>query len=206
LKQEAPLHALGHFLPTGTLDSVLAYIRFYKVHVTITRDRQSVLGDYRHPWQNKGHRISINGGLNTYAFLLTFLHEIAHLVTFEKYGNRVQAHGQEWKQSYSEILQSYIGKGLLPDDIEDALRSSLRNPAASSCADVQLMRVLKRYDARKPNHFLIEQLPESSLFKLKDGRVFRRGACIRKRYRCEEVGTQKVYLFSPVYEVEACAG
>jgi hypothetical protein len=202
LKQEAPLHALAGYLPDGTFEQVIEYITHYKVHLTITRERQSVLGDYRHPYQEKGHRISINGGLNKYAFLLTLLHEIAHLVTFMIYGNRVSAHGKEWKQEYSKILREFVGKQYMPPDVEAAVRESLHNPGASSCADEGLMRVLKRYDRKKDNHYLVEQLPPGQLFKTKDGRIFRKGERIRKRYRCEEVPSKKVYLFSPVYEVE----
>lgn len=202
MKQEAPLHALANYLPEGTFEQVIEYITHYKVHLTITRERQSVLGDYRHPYQEKGHRISINGGLNKYAFLLTLLHEIAHLVTFMIYGNRVSAHGKEWKQEYSKILRQFVGKEYMPPDVEAAVRESLHNPGASSCADEGLMRVLKRYDRKKENHYLVEQLPPGQLFKTKDGRIFRKGERIRKRYRCEEVPSKKVYLFSPVYEVE----
>lgn len=202
MKQEAPLHALATYLPEGTFEQVIDYITQYKVHLTITRERASVLGDYRHPYQEKGHRISINGGLNKYAFLLTLLHEIAHLVTFMIYGHKVSAHGKEWKQEYSKILRQFVGKQYMPADIEAAVRDSLHNPAASSCADEDLMRVLKRYDRKKENHYLVEQLPTGQLFKTKDGRVFRKGERIRKRYRCEEVPSKKVYLFSPVYEVE----
>ncbi|RPE12444.1 hypothetical protein EGT74_02515 [Chitinophaga lutea] len=202
MKQEAPLHALASYLPDGTFEQVIAYITEFKVHLTITRERASVLGDYRHPYENKGHRISINGGLNKYAFLLTLLHEIAHLVTFMVYGNRVSAHGKEWKQEYSKILREFVGKNYLPPDVEAAVRDSLHNPAASSCADEDLMRVLKRYDRKKENHYLVEQLPPGQLFRTKDGRIFRRGERIRKRFRCEEVDTRRVYLFSPVYEVE----
>lgn len=202
MKQEAPLQALAGYLPEGTFEQVIAYITQFKVHLTITRERQSVLGDYRHPYENKGHRISINGGLNKYAFLLTLLHEIAHLVTFIKYGHRVSAHGKEWKQEYGLILREFVGKQYMPHDVEAAVRDSLHNPAASSCADEALMRVLKQYDRRKENHYLVEQLPAGQLFRTKDGRVFRRGERIRKRFRCEEVPSGKVYLFSPVYEVE----
>jgi hypothetical protein len=202
LKQEAPLQALAGYLPEGTFEQVIAYITQYKVHLTITRERQSVLGDYRHPYENKGHRISINGGLNKYAFLLTLLHEIAHLVTFMKYGHSVSAHGREWKQEYGLILREFVGKGYMPQDVEAAVRKSLHDPAASSCADEALMRVLKRYDRQKENHYLVEQLPLGQLFKTKDGRVFRKGERIRKRFRCEEVPSKRIYLFSPVYEVE----
>lgn len=197
---------MANYLPDGTFEQVIEYITAFRVHLTITRERQSVLGDYRHPYEGKGHRISINGGLNKYAFLLTLLHEIAHLVTFMKYSHGVSAHGKEWKQEYGRILKEFVGKGFMPDDVETAVRDSLHNPAASSCADEDLMRVLKRYDRKKENHYLVEQLPPGQLFRTKDGRVFRKGERVRKRYRCEEVPGNRLYLFSPVYEVELVTG
>jgi hypothetical protein len=206
LKKEAPLNALASYLPEGTFGQVMDFLTTYKVHLTVSRERSSILGDYRHPdGQGKGHRISINGSLNKYAFLLTLLHEIAHLTTFNKYANRVASHGKEWKQEFTYILHGFVGKSLLPPDVEMAVRQSMTNPAASSCADENLMRVLKKYDKEKENHFFVEQVPLNDLFKTKDGRVFRRGEKIRKRYRCEEVASNRWYLFSPVYEVELVA-
>jgi hypothetical protein len=117
----------------------------------------------------------------------------------------VASHGKEWKAQFSNILKQFVGKGYLPPDVEAALRQSIQNPAASSCADDNLMRVLTRYDRRKENHYLVEQLPPDQLFKTKDGRIFRKGEKVRKRYRCEEVATKRMYLFSPVYEVEVIA-
>ncbi|RAI99435.1 SprT-like family protein [Chitinophaga skermanii] len=202
MKKEHPLQALASYMPKGAFDLVVPYITFYKVELTLTRERQSVLGDYRHPYQGKGHRISINSTLNKYAFLITLLHELAHLTTYIQFGNRVAAHGKEWKMEFSKILKEFVGQNLFPPDVELAVRTSLQNPAASSCADEQLMRVLKQYDEQKENHYLVEQLPPGTLFKTKDGRVFRKGERIRKRFRCEEVTTKRIYLFSPVYEVE----
>lgn len=202
MKQEAPLHALAAYLPDGTFEQVMAYIVEYKVHLTLTRERQSILGDYRHPDRKGGHRISVNGTLNKYAFLITLLHEIAHLITFIHFGNRVASHGKEWKGEFSKILKQFVGKGFLPADVEEAVRQSIQNPAASSCADDNLMRTLKRYDKRKENHFFVEQIPLHQLFRTKDGRIFKKGEKIRKRYRCEEVATSRIYLFSPIYEVE----
>lgn len=203
MKKEAPLNALASYLPEGTFGQVMDFLTTYKVHLTVTRERSSILGDYRHPdGQGKGHRISVNGSLNKYAFLLTLLHEIAHLTTFNKYANNVPSHGKEWKQEFTYILHGFVGKDLLPHDVETAVRKSMSNPAASSCADEHLMRVLKMYDRQKENHFFVEQVPLHGLFKTKDGRIFRRGEKIRKRYRCEEVASKRIYLFSPVYEVE----
>ena len=200
-KKEAPMSALQDYLPTGTYEPVLAYLREYKVHLTVARERKSLLGDYRHRTQQENHRISVNGTLNQFAFLVTLLHELAHLVTFEKHGNKVSSHGREWKKIYSQFLKQFIDHKVFPADIEKELKLSLVNPAATSCAEDGLLRVLRKYDGDTNGHLLVEELPADSLFKTSDGRVFKKGIQLRKRFKCEEVGTGRVYLFSPVYEV-----
>ncbi|MFN5762021.1 MAG: sprT domain-containing protein, partial [Sphingobacteriales bacterium] len=84
-KKEAPLEALRSFLPEGTFEKLSTYIHEHNIHLTITRARTSVLGDYRNAVQGKNHRISVNGNLNKFAFLYTLIHEIAHLLTFTTY-------------------------------------------------------------------------------------------------------------------------
>ena len=201
-KKEAPLNQLGSYLPPGTFNAVEEYLRYYKIHLTITRHRKSILGDYRQRTHFENHRISINGSLNKYSFLITLLHEIAHLLTFEKHGNRVMAHGLEWKNIYASLLKQFVENKVFPGDIENELLSSLKNPAASSCAEDDLIRVLRKYNEHSNGYKLVEEIPLSGIFKLDDGRVFQRGEKQRKRFKCEEIGTGRVYLFSPVYEVE----
>src|ERR1044071_1829719 len=103
-KKEAPIHHLQQFLPPNTYDAVLQYLQFYKVHLTVARERKSILGDYRHRTHHANHRISVNGNLNPYSFLVTLLHELAHLLTFEQYGNRIPPHGREWKSIFAKLL------------------------------------------------------------------------------------------------------
>ncbi len=201
-KQEAPLLELQSYLPPGSFDEVVYYLQHYHVHLTISRKRQSILGDYRHALTDKNHRISVNGNLNTYAFLITLLHELAHLFTYERFGHRVQAHGKEWKDEFGKILAKFLLKKVFPPDIEKTLMSTLQNPAASSCGDEKLMRVLRNYDEKKEGVHLIEQLPAGAIFAIKGGRIFKKEEKIRKRYKCVEVKTGKYYLFSPVYEVQ----
>ena len=201
-RQEAPLNYLNSFLPPGTYDAVEEYLRLHHIHLTITQHRKSILGDYRHRTHFSNHRISINGSLNKYSFLITLLHEIAHLLTFEKYGNKVMAHGNEWKTVYGSLLKRFIESRIFPPDIEKELLTSLRNPGASSCAEDDLIRVLRKYDVNTNGYKLVEEIPTNSLFKLDDGKIFKKGEKQRKRFKCEEVGTGKIYLFSPVYEVE----
>ncbi|MFL5811264.1 MAG: hypothetical protein ACJ749_17210, partial [Flavisolibacter sp.] len=86
--------------------------------------------------------------------------------------------------------------------IKASLIQSLHDPAASSCSDEALLRTLKNYDEKPSGLVFVENLPAGSLFKTHDGKIFRKGEKIRKRFRCEEIKTKKVYLFSPVYEVE----
>lgn len=201
-KKEAPISALQQYLPPATYEPVLHYLQFYKVHLTVARERKSILGDYRHRHGSNTHRISVNGNLNPYAFLITLLHELAHLLTFEKWGNKVSAHGKEWKGVFGQLLAQFIEHDVFPPDIKTVLLQSLHNPAASSCADEALLRTLKNYDAKNGNSHFVESLPQGALFKTHDGRVFQKGEKMRKRYRCVEVKTKRMYLFSPVYEVE----
>lgn len=200
-KQEEPLEALRAYLPDGSFEKVSEYLLRHKVHLTITRARKSVLGDYRNAVDNKNHRISVNGNLNRYAFLVTLLHELAHLFTFDRYGNRVAPHGKEWKQQFGLVLAEFITLSVFPADVQHALMQSLSNPAASSCADDRLLKVLRNYDPVKEGHILVEEVPAGQLFLIENGRLFRRGEKVRKRIKCEEVDTKKMYLFSPVYEV-----
>ena len=201
-KQEAPIDQLQNFLPPNTYDAVVHYLQQYQVHLTVAKERKTILGDYRHRTTGKNHRISVNGNLNQYAFLITLIHELAHLLQFEQYGNKVFAHGREWKTIFGQLLARFIQSNVFPDDIQTALQRSLENASASSCADDVLLRVLKKYDPKDPNLKMVEELPDQTFFKTSDGRIFQKGERLRKRYKCVEVKTKKLYLFSPVYEVE----
>lgn len=201
-KKEAPISQLQKFLPPNTYEPVLQYLQFYRVHLTVAKERKTILGDYRHRSGRHSHRISVNGNLNQYAFLITLLHELAHLLTFEKWANKVSAHGKEWKAVFGQLLAQFIEHDIFPDDIKKALLQSLHNPAASSCADETLLRTLKAYDEKNGALHFVESLPEGALFKTHDGRIFKKGERLRKRFRCLEVATKRMYLFSPVYEVE----
>jgi|SRR5438067_618900 len=201
-KKEAPIDHLQKFLPPGTYDAALQYLQFYKVHLTVARERKSILGDYRHRTHFSNHRISVNGNLNKFSFLITLLHELAHLLTFEQHGNKVLSHGREWKMIYGQLLHQFVQNKVFPGDIEKELLSSLKNPAATSCAEDDLLRVLRKYDDAKSHNRLVEEIPANGLFRCNDGRVFKKGQKMRKRFQCTEIKTGKVYLFSPVYEVE----
>ncbi len=201
-KREAPLDYLRRFIPEQAVPKVLQYLQHYQVHLTITRERKTILGDYRHATRQHAHRISVNSTLNKFAFLITLIHELAHLVTFMEYRNRVQAHGKEWKTFYSLLLKDFLDMNIFPAEVENRLRFSINDLPASSCSDEELMRLLRRYDNVESGLVLVEQIEEGRLFDIGEGRVFRKGKKLRKRYQCVEIQTGKLYLFSGIYEVK----
>lgn len=200
--EEHPMHALAAFLPDNSFDDVVAFLNHYKVHLTVTKKRKTVLGDYRHALHGANHRISINSNLNKYEFLITLLHELAHLLTFEQYKNRVEPHGKEWKNSYSQVLIKFIQKKIFPADIEKALQRSVMNPAATANGETTLILTLRKYDmVKREGYYHVAEIPVGSIFQTDDKRIFQKGEKRRSRYTCIEIKTGLKYTFSPVYEV-----
>ena len=112
------------------------------------------------------------------------------------------AHGKEWKTIYTQLLDQFLKHHIFPADVEKELMISLRNPAASSCAEDDLLRVLRKYDPAAGKLHLVEEIMPHAIFRTSDGRVFQKGKKLRKRFQCKEISTGRIYLFSPVYEVE----
>ncbi len=192
---------LKHYLPDGTEVYAVNLMVKHKVQLKITKPRTSKYGDYRAPHRHDNfHRISINKDLNPYSFLTTFLHEVAHLIAFEKYKNSIEPHGKEWKREFKELLIPIVQHHQLPNEIQNALKLYMHNPAASSCSDKELSKVLAKYD--KDQKLLLEQLPEGSYFKLDTGRVFLKGKKLRSWYQCYEQPSNKEYRVSGISKVE----
>jgi hypothetical protein len=202
-KVEHPLQALANYLPEGAFEPVVQLIHQYKVHLTVTRARKSVLGDYRHPFMGSNHKITVNGNLNKYEFLITLLHELAHLLCFEQHRNRVEAHGKEWKNIYGSLLKAFIDLNLFPDDITKSLKKTLLNPAATANGETALLLVLRRYNPlKKAGVVVLAHLADGTLFKEIKGRTFRKIKLRSKRIECIEIATGNIYLFSALSEVE----
>ncbi len=193
------------YVPADAAPLIGRWIDYFKCEFKISRNRNRKFGDYRPPFEGKGHRISVNYDLNPYAFLVTTVHEFAHLHTWNQHKQKAKPHGQEWKDNFKKMMQPFFEKAIFPDDVKRAIVSYLDNPAASSCSDLSLYRSLRKYDLPKDDVTTVEKIPVKALFKLKDGRVFRKEEKLRKRFKCVEINSKRVYLFSPVAEVELLA-
>lgn len=189
-------------LPEGAFPQAVALMQEYPARFRISRPRKSKYGDYRPPFRGQPHRISVNGNLNPYLFLLTMVHEYAHLVTWQQHQRQVRPHGPEWKGHFQRLMEPFLNREVFPQEVLHVLRSYLGNPAAASCTDLELHRLLRQYDRHEAPRPLLEEIPDQSYFEWRDGRVFQKQQKLRKRFRCVELETQRLYLFSPLAEVK----
>ena len=192
---------ISQYVPDQTVDRILNWIEQYNFRMRIKRKRNSKLGDYRPPFNGNGHFITINHDLNKYAFLITLVHEIAHLTNWDKHKNSVKPHGAEWKKDFKDLMRPLLQEKIFPDDIHHAIDRYMENPAASSCSDLHLMRVLKRYDEKSTSVHL-EDLPHRAIFKIHNGQVFQKGEKQRTRFKCVDIESRHTYFVSALMEVE----
>lgn len=192
--------SLKKYLPEKAVKPVYEMLVRNKVQLVITRQRRSKLGDYRPGLPGGIPRITLNHNLNSYSFLLTFLHELAHHLVWKKYKNRVQPHGDQWKKTLKELQEPFMNSDFFPPDILDNLLHEDTRIFASSSSDVRMARTLKSYDAA-PNGVLLESLPEQTVFAMADGRRFRKLAKRRKNYLCISLDNDRNYIFNPLAEV-----
>jgi SprT protein len=192
---------LKKYIPEACVATVAGWILDYDFKLKIKKERSSRLGDYTAPFAGSNHTITINHNLNHYAFLITLVHEVAHLVTYNQFRNKVNPHGREWKQNFKVLMTPFLNTEIFPLEVFAALRKYMQNPAASSCTDTQLLKTLKLHDEDNGTVFL-EYLPQNTVFLFNKSRVFKKGEKIRKRFKCIELDSGHVYLFNPLAEVE----
>ena len=190
---ETDYEAVRNHLPPSTWKYVSNLLQEYPVVVRVVPHRATKLGDYRPPRLDECcHRITVNDDLNIYAFLVTLLHELAHLrvaamhVTGTK---RPRPHGPEWKREFAAILKPVIDKSMVPGELCVALAASLQRPRAATCSDRLLALALSQYDQGDDKFLHVEQLELGACFQLRDGRQFILGNRVRSRYRCIELAS-----------------
>lgn len=194
-------NVLSTYLPERAVAPCVELIKLNAVHLKIVNERVTRHGDYRR-LSNGQHQITVNSTLNKYRFLITLVHEIAHLVAFEKYGRNIKPHGLEWKRTFQYLMLPFIRPEVFPSGLLPLLAKHFRNPKASSSTDANLSVALKRFDEQQSEKSYVFELPIGSVFRMYNGKLFRKGNRRVKRYECVEVSSGKMYLFQPNAEVE----
>ena len=191
---------LQEFIPDKAIPKVLELLQHDGLVVKVKQERKTRHGDYRR-LPNGKHQITVNSNLNSYRFLITLIHEIAHFEAYKSYGKVIKPHGIEWKRTFQHLMLPFLNPEIFPFEILPLLAKHFKNPKASSDTDIKLAYALKQFDAPNDKTFIFE-LPLHSTFKLYNGRVFKKGIQRRTRFECVEVKTGRLYLFNPNAEVE----
>ena len=192
---------LEKYLPERSIEACIELIKVNSVNLKIVNQRVTRHGDYRR-LPDGSHKITVNASLNKYRFLITLVHEIAHLVAFEKYGRKIKPHGIEWKRTFQYLMLPFIHPEVFPNKVLPLVANHFRNPSASSDTDAKLSIALKEFDAQFKEKSYVFEIPYGSIFRIHNGRIFKKGNKKVKRYECMELTTGKSYLFQPNAEVE----
>ena len=204
--KDEELQILQRYFPAAAVPMVAEAYMQSRFQLKFKRPRNSKLGDFRPPRGANGICcITLNLDLNPYQMLVTFVHELAHYKIYVNYPKRrLEPHGEEWKQTFAQLLLPYLKAEIFPDDVLQALQRHLRHIKASSTADQHLARVMKRYDTHPAGTptLTVEELPEGAVFQLAGGKRFRKGPKRRTRYQCECLDDGKTYSVSGMAEVK----
>ena len=195
---------LFRYIPEHAVKPVFELIVANQVHLKIVNERQTRHGDYR-KGSNGKHEITVNSNLNKYKFLITLIHEISHLVAFEKFGRNIKPHGDEWKYSFQRLMIPYIRPEIFPNHLLPLLARHFKNPTASSDTDAALALALKQFDQQNDKNYVFE-IPYGSVFRIQNGKIFKKIAIRTKRFECLEMSSGRTYLFNPNAEVELLPG
>lgn len=192
---------LLRYFPPQSIDVVYNWVVEHHIHFRITKSRESKLGDYQPLPKINAHRITVNFDLNKWAFLIIFVHELAHLVVYETHGNKVKAHGNEWKNAYRDLMKNFTGEhNIFPPDIAGAVEKYMAKAYATSYTDVELTKILRNYNKDR-NEIYIDDIPMNGLFKAENGEIFRKEQKLRKRFLCVCIRNRREYFFSPMTRV-----
>ena len=201
MSKEAFSNKLKQYIPEEAIELVYSWLAPHSIKLRISKPRTSKLGDFRVKRKGQPAMISVNGNLNPYSFLITLVHEIAHLKDFEERKTLNEAHGENWKKVYSQLLLEMMDTGAFPHVLLPALNNHIQRPKAASCSDPGLLDALRKYDD-KPS-LRLKDLHDGAQFILSNGMQFIRGELRRTRYKCQELNSQKFYLVHGEAEVIA---
>lgn len=193
------LEYLETHLPIAKANHILSYLEEYKCTLRITKPRKTKRGDFRQNGKSLG--ISINHDTNSFRFLFTLVHEIAHLKTFLEYRNKVKPHGEEWKENFRELFWEFkIEEEFQKDSsIYKAIMNELINPKACSGVNVSVEKAFARHDQNQGVY--LEELSVGETFTFRS-QTYRKLENRRTRVMCLNLSNNRKYTINKAALVE----
>jgi SprT protein len=182
-------------------DKILAYLRNHSCSLKITRPRKSKRGDFR--FGNGKLSISVNQDTNSFRFLFTLIHEMAHLKNYLEYGTKVSPHGKEWKADFQKVFSWFKMQEEFSKDIEvyKAVLAELNAPKACSGVNHGLERAFMKYDALS-DKTLLADIPIGSAFIFREIQ-YQKLEDRRTRVMCLNIANKRKYIINKGAEVKA---
>lgn len=191
------INVLEQYLPESTLPFLKKWFADYFIHIRITKNRDSKLGDYRR-LPDKSHQITINSTLDKQLFFFVLTHELAHLIAFEKFSYRISAHGKEWKETFRNMLRE--SSDVYTIDLKPIIIKFSENPKANFMASPDLVRYFHVKDSDDKSSFIESMsIDNTFLYKNEKYRILEKK---KKLYLCANLNNSKKYLFRPLAKVE----
>lgn len=194
------IQSLEKYLPQNTLLYLRNWFSDYSIHIKVTRNRNSKLGDYR-KLRDNSHEISINSTLAPQLFFFVLTHELAHLIAFEKFGRRIAPHGNEWKHTFREMLLE--SADVYDEDLKPIITKFSRSPKANFMASPDLVKYF-HIDNQNDDEVFIEKLNKGENFIYREQKYLLEGL-IKKNYLCMNLATGRKYSFKPLAKVKKCS-
>lgn len=194
------IQSLEKYLPDNTLQYLKIWFSDYYIHIKITRNRNSKLGDYRKLPDNS-HEITINSTLSPQLFFFVLTHELAHLIAFEKYGRRISPHGNEWKETFRKMLLESLA--VYDEELKPIIVKFSKSPKANFMASPDLVKYFY-IETQDDSLQFIEELQKGDFFIYRNEKYLLEGL-IKKNYLCKNLATGRKYSFKPLARIEKCS-
>ena len=195
------LEYLEKHLPTTKAYYILSFLVEHKCVLKITKQRKTKRGDFRQNGPKLS--ISVNHDTNTYRFLFTLVHEIAHLKTFLEYRHTVKPHGDEWKANFKELFTSLdVADEFKKDEQMFAVVSDeLINPKACSGLNIRVEKAFSKYDEKKGTY--LEELMVGARFTF-GVHTYEKLENRRSRVMCLNLSNNRKYTINKAALVQVC--
>lgn len=204
MKKQQFYNSVSKFFPQAALAYCCDLWIQHDFTFKVSKDRLTKLGDFRYYKVKEQYQVSVNRGLNPYAFLLTYIHEVAHVYTYRQFKDKCKPHGREWQESFRQLAGPLLCNSVFPDDILQPLKNYLQNPSASTSGCMPLTIALRAYDSQKEEQQLLAALETGTKFVFKD-RTFLKIGRKRTRALCKDLNNGRNYLIPEVAQVQAVA-
>jgi len=184
---------LKQHLPVPKAQNILDYLQKHNCSLQISKPRKTKRGDFR-VHLNKC-AISINRDTNSFRFLFTLIHEMAHLETFIQHKNAVKPHGIEWKINFKKLYYAFEIDEVFSIDkqVAQVVKKELEDPKACSGIDILIERAFSTYDENKGNY--LEQVPDGGYFKFRS-HTYQKLETRRTRVICLNLANKRKYTIN----------